>query len=227
MSKWYFTKDKSTIGNNTVLESIDDVCLYHFGTAAYGSLLVGIVRAFKSLIARCQKSCQKKAEDTENKCARIVLCCCKCCFWCLACALKFISKHAYIQTALFSTSFCKSCRQSFWLIIRNAHRIAGLTYVSVAVLIIGKLCVSSSVTVLAYYAIVESIGDELYAVGGPVVITFFISYYVSDMSMAVFDMGISTVLHCFIADEEMHENEVDRYYEKELKDYVDKHGSVE
>jgi choline transporter-like protein 2/4/5 len=141
--------------------------------------------------------------------------------------MKFIGKNAYIQTAIFSTSFCKSCRQSFALIFRNAARVAAITYVSAAVLIIGKLFISSVVTVMAYYAMLETIGDQLYSVGGPVAVVFFISYWVSDMFMDVLDMGISTVLHCFIADEEMFENADDRYHDKELKDYVDKHGTEE
>ena len=223
VSKWYFTKDKSTIGSWTVLGSILDVCYYHSGTAAYGSLLVAIVQVIRAIIARAQK----KAKETHNKVAEIVLCCCQCCFWCLECALKFINKNAYIQTAIFSTSFCKSCRQSFALIFRNAARVAAITYVSAAVLIVGKLFISSVVTVFAYYAILESIGDDLYSVGGPIVMIFLISYYVSDMFMDVLDMGISTVLHCFIADEEMFDSEDDRYTDKSLKDYVDKHGREE
>jgi Plasma-membrane choline transporter len=223
VSKWYFTKDKSTIGSWTVFGSIVDVCYYHAGTAAYGSLLVAIVQVIRTIIARAQK----KAKQAGNKIAQIVLCCCQCCFWCLECALKFINKNAYIQTAIFSTSFCKSCRQSFALIFRNAARVAAITYVSAAVLIVGKLFISSVVTVLAYYVLLESFGDQLYSVGGPITLIFLISYYVSDMFMDVLDMGISTVLHCFIADEEMFDNEEDRYHEKGLKDYVDKHGGEE
>lgn len=222
VAKWYFTRDKSTIGSWTVIGSIVDVCWYHSGTAAFGSLLVAIVQLIRAIIAKAQK----EAKAAQNKVAQAVLCCCQCCFWCLECALKFINKNAYIQTAIFSTSFCKSCRQSFALIFRNAARIAAITYVSSAVLIVGKLFISSIVTLLAYYVILETMGDELYSVGGPVALTFLISYFISDMFMDVLDMGISTVLHCFIADEEMFEGD-ERYGEENLKDYVDKHGSDE
>jgi choline transporter-like protein 2/4/5 len=138
------------------------------------------------------------------------------------------------------------------LIFRNAARIAAVTYVSAAVLIVGKLFISSIVTVSAYYYIIESgLVDELYSVGGPVSIVvsdlivhcchdlvfvsintgtdifwvkqFLISYWLSDFFMDVLDMGISTVLHCFIADEEMFEPD-QRYCDRSLKDYVDNHG---
>jgi Plasma-membrane choline transporter len=203
-----------------VLKSILDVCWYHAGTAAYGSLLVAIVQLIRAMIAKVQK----EAKKANSKIANCVLCCCQCCFWCLECMLKFINKNAYIQTAIFSTSFCKSCRESFQLIFRNAARVAAISYVSAAVLIIGKLFISSIVTLAGYYILVEDMGDKLYSVGGPVAVIFLISYWISDMFMDVLDMGISTVLHCFIADEEMFESD-DRYHEKSLKDYVDKHGS--
>ena len=101
---------------------------------------------------------------------------------------------------------------------------AAISYVSAAVLIVGKLFISSVVTVFGYYIIVEDIGTDLYSVGGPVCVIFLISYWVSDMFMDVLDIGIMTVLHCFIADEEMFQGD-ERYGEKSLIDYVDKHGS--
>lgn len=219
VAKWYFTRNKMLIGSWTVLFSFWEVLYYHSGTCAFGSLLVAIIQLIRSIIAKAQK----KAKEADSKVAQAILCCCQCFFWCLECCLKFINKNAYIQTAIFSTSFCTSCRESFGLIFRNMARIGAVSYVSAAVLIVGKLFISSFVTILAYYAIVENLAGSLYSVGGPVAIIFLISYWVSDMFMDVLDMGILTCLHCFIADEEMFDGE-ERYGEKDLKDYVDKHG---
>ena len=197
-----------------------DVCWYHAGTAAYGSLIIAIIQVIRAVIMKLQK----EAKKAESKIAQCLLCCCQCCFWCLETCMKFINKNAYIQTAIFSTSFCKSCRESFALIFRNAARVAAITYVSAAVLIVGKLFISAVVTIVGYYIIVENLNDELYSVAGPVVVIFLISYWISDMFMDVLDMGIMTVLHCFIADEEMFDGR-ERYSEKGLKDYVDEYGA--
>jgi len=96
VAKWYFTKNKLTIGSWTVLGSIIDSCWYHSGTAAYGSLIVAIVQLIRAIIAKFQK----EAEKTKNKIAEIVFCCCQCCFWCLEKCIRFINKNAYIQTAI-------------------------------------------------------------------------------------------------------------------------------
>ena len=125
VSKWYFTRNKWTVGSWTVFSSIGTTLRYHLGTCAYGSLLLAVIQIIRSMIARAQKA----AKDTNNKLAKYILCCCQCCFWCLEKCIKFINKNAYIQTAIFSTSFCKSCQASFSLIFRNAARVGAVTYV--------------------------------------------------------------------------------------------------
>ena len=97
---------------------------------------------------------------------------------------------------------------------------------SAAVLIIGKLFISACTTVVGYILIVEDLNNELFSVAGPVAAIFLISYWVSDFFMDVFDMGITTVLHCLVADEEMFDGD-QVYAEKSLQRYVDKYGGEE
>jgi len=108
----------------------------------------------------------------------------------------------------------------FFLILRNIGRIGAITYVSGAILIVGKFFISSVTTGFSYYAMNELIGDELYSIAGPTVLVFIISYFVSDMFLDVFDMGISTVLQCFVADEEMFDGD-ECFAEGDLKRWID------
>jgi hypothetical protein len=192
VAHYYFARDKMTIGSWTVVTSTMQVVLYHAGTCAYGSLILSIVQMIRAIIARFQRI----AKQTNNTIARIILCCCQCFFCCMECCVKFMSKNAYIQTAIFSTSFCTSCRKAFFLIARNAARIAALSYVSAAVLIVGKLFISACTTSIAYYVITENLSSQLHSVAGPVTVIFLISYWVSDFFMDIFDMAISTMV-CF------------------------------
>jgi hypothetical protein len=41
VSMWYFTKDKKQIGNHTVFRAIAITTVYHLGTCAFGSLILG------------------------------------------------------------------------------------------------------------------------------------------------------------------------------------------
>lgn len=164
--------------------------------------------------------------------------------------MKFLNKNAYVQTAIFGTSFCKSSRQAFYLVVRNAARVGAISSVSSAVLIVGKLFISAVTTGLAYYVMTEQIAEDLYSVGGPTFVVFLMSYFVSDFfmdsefalssycliaccvrmnlifvspSFLVYDMGTTTILHCFIADEEMFEGD-ERYATGQLQSWVDKNA---
>jgi choline transporter-like protein 2/4/5 len=140
--------------------------------------------------------------------------------------MKFLNKNAYVQTAIFGTSFCKSSRQAFYLVVRNAARVAAISSVSSAVLFVGKLFISTVTTGLAYYAMTEQISEKLFSVGGPTFVVFLISYFVSDFFMDIYDMGTTTILHCFIADEEMFDGD-ERYATDQLQSWVDKNAGEE
>ena len=219
VAKYYFTRNKWKVGSWTVLHSVWQVIRYHVGTAAYGSLLIAVVQVIRAAIARAQRAAKK----SNSKIGQCVLCCCQCCFAMMECCLKFISKNAYIQTAIFSTAFCKSCRKAFYLITRNVARIAAVTYVSSAVLIIGKLFIASLTTLVGYYFVTEDLSDELHSTAGPTIFIFLLSYWVSDFFMDVFDVAITAVLHCFIADEEMFTDQV--YADADLRKFIDEHGA--
>lgn len=219
VSRWYFHKDKRRVGSSVVLGSISNTLFYHTGTLAFGSLLIAIVQIIRALLERLRRTIKKK----DNKIANSLICCCQCCFCMLEGCLKFMNKNAYIQTAIFGTSFCKSSRQAFNLMLRNASRVGGVSYVSASILIVGKMFISSVTTVLSYLALIDA-DAEITHVAGPMVVIFFISYIVSDIHMDVFDMGIKTILHCFVADEEMFDGEnaddelvrwVDQYHQRQ------------
>jgi hypothetical protein len=114
VSKWYFCRDKDEIGNLTVIKSATTSIWYHSGTAAFGSLLIAIIKLIRAFIAYLQK----KAEEMDSSIAKAILCCFQCCFWCLEKCMKFLNKNAYIQTAIFGTAFCTSAKEAFFLILR-------------------------------------------------------------------------------------------------------------
>uniref|UniRef100_A0A7S2HA85 Choline transporter-like protein n=1 Tax=Helicotheca tamesis TaxID=374047 RepID=A0A7S2HA85_9STRA len=217
-AKWYFARDKSKVDSGTVWESLCDSCWYHMGTAAFGSLILAIIKIIRSIIAYFQE----KAKEADSKIAGCVLCCCQCCFWCLEKCIRFLNKNAYIHTAIFSTSFCTSAKEAFFLILRNALRIGAIEYVSGAVIFVGKAFIACLTGACAYILIDQQIGHELDSVVGPVILVVLMAYSVAAMFMSVFDMGIATILQCFIADEEMFDGD-EMYAEGDLREWIDKY----
>lgn len=219
VARWYFARNKSEIGNRTVLKSFVASFWYHSGTAAFGSLILAILNTIRAFIAYLQK----KADEMNNSVAKAVLCCCQCCFWCLEKCIKFMNKNAYIQTAIFGSSFCISAKEAFFLILRNAARVGAITYVTGGVEFVGKMFIMSSTTALAYFAIDQYLVEEVHSVIGPLILIVIISWIIAGMFMSVYDMGIATILQCFVADEEMFSPD-EMFAEGSLKSWVDKHG---
>jgi len=108
---------------------------YHCGTAAFGSLIIAIIKMIRAYVKYMQKQAQKYGGRT----AQIILCAIQCLLWCFEKFMKFLNKNAYIQTAIFGTNFCTSAKNAFFLILRNIARIGACTLVSEFVIIIGKV----------------------------------------------------------------------------------------
>ncbi|NWY73478.1 CTL2 protein, partial [Erithacus rubecula] len=81
----------------------------------------------------------------ENKFAKFLLSCLKCCFWCLEKFIKFLNRNAYIMIAIYGTNFCSSARNAFFLLMRNIIRVAVLDKVTDFLFFLGKLLIVGSV----------------------------------------------------------------------------------
>merc|ERR1711916_359581 len=62
-------------------------------------------------------------------------------FLCLERFLRFISRNAYIVTALDGDSFCAAARTAFNLLISNALSLMAITFVSNFLIILGKIVI--------------------------------------------------------------------------------------
>jgi len=223
ISKWYFARDKSEIGTSTFTSSYWTGWRYHAGTAAVGSLLIAIVRLIRAMVSWVQK----KAEALDNKLGQALLCCCQCCLWCFEKVLRFLNKNAYIQTAIFGTSFCTSAREAFFLILRNARRVASLSYVSALLIFVGRLFIAILTTCIAYISIGRNIDPtNLHSPAGPAALVFVLAYVVGDMFLDLFEMSTETILQCFIADEEMFDGD-SGYADGDLRKWFDDHEENE
>ena len=200
ISTWYFTREPKNIGNSNVFYSIKTAFRFHAGSAAFGALIIAIIKTIRAIIAYLQR----KAKKSGSKLAQLVLCIIQSCMWCVEKTMKFINKNAYIQIAIFGYSFCKAARRAFFLIARNILRIAAVSIVSSFVLLIGKVLVPVGTTTLCYLFLTSTGGaDGLAGLWAPLFLVFLLSFFTVQMFNEVFGMAIWTILQCFVADEEM------------------------
>ena len=83
-SKWYYTprEERTT---NTTTNLINSACITickHSGTAAYGSLIIALVRLFRSIFMTLHQKL-KHSCGVNNKCIDVIFCCCSCCIFCV------------------------------------------------------------------------------------------------------------------------------------------------
>jgi len=217
LAMWYFCRDKSDIGNSTPFKAIKLTAAYHLGTAAYGSLIIAIIKTIRAVITYLQN----KAKKSGSKVAQIVLCCIQCFLWCLEKCMKFMNKNAYIQTAIFGYSFCKASRKAFFLILRNAARVLAVLYITNVVLVLGSVVITSATTFVGYIALGYVMSDELHGIVIPVLFIAFLAYFIAEMFNETLGMATYTILQCYIADEEMISDPAKRFAVGALRSAVE------
>jgi choline transporter-like protein 2/4/5 len=119
-ASWYWTFDKKNIPSAPLSASVYRVFRYHLGTLAFGSLIIAIIRFIRIMIEVIEE--RLKAYSQDNPLVKCVLCCCRCCFWCLESFMRFLNRNAYIMTAVYGKNFCWSAKEAFFLLLRNAAR---------------------------------------------------------------------------------------------------------
>jgi len=214
---WYFTRDKTFAKSQLVIQAIYTAFRYHLGSAAFGSLIIAIIKTIRAFIAYLQGQVDKlaaKGGKAAVALAKIILCCLQCCMWCVEKCAKFLNKMAYIQIALFSYSFCKAARCAFFLILRNLLLIAAVAIVSEFTCALVLIFIPMMTTFLAYNFFHTM--PELNSVFGVTFFTMCISYFTALKFTETLGMIISTILQCYVADTELFPPD-ERYAEGSLK----------
>ena len=208
-SIWYFNHDKGTEGH-LILTSFKRGFRYHFGSIAFGSLIVAIVRFimffFERFKRRMEKSIGKKA---PGKCYRCVLCCVECCLKCIAKVLEYINKHAYIMISIKGDCFCTAAWEGFALTVRNLGRFSVLTLLGKLFSNLGTLFIAVASGIIGYL-VIENYGfikEEIDSAFLPVFCIVIVGLIIGLVSMNVFGMSADTLLYCFLIDEEINKGQ--------------------
>ena len=76
----------------------------------------------------------------------------------------------------------------------------------------------------AYYGMDANIRSDLNSIVGPTIMTAVLAYYTGKMITGVYGMAITTILQCFVADEELFPPS-QQFADNDLRSWVDKHGA--
>ncbi len=199
VAEWYFSQDRSNIGNRTVIKCFCLSLFYHAGTAAFGSLIIAVVETISAFLAYIQR----RVNQTGGRVAEVIICCLQCVMCCLENFLKFVNKNAYIQCAIFGNNFCFSAREAFFLILRNAARLGTLTVICGVVTFIGKVFIAIVTGGISYVVLDRYVPVEILNPAGPAILITIVAYCIGSSFMSVLSMAVNTLLHCYVVDKEV------------------------
>ncbi|XP_072275592.1 choline transporter-like protein 5 isoform X5 [Pyxicephalus adspersus] len=210
---WAFKKP-ADIPTCPLFSSFGRAIRYHTGSLALGSLILALVQFIRIIL----EYLDHKLKASQNSFAKFLLCCLKCCFWCLEKFIKFINRNAYIMIAIYGKNFCTSARDAFFLLMRNVVRVAVLDKVTDFLLFLGKVLVAGSVGVLAFFFFTRRIPYISYEAPSlnyywvPLLTVIIGSYLIAHGFFSVYAMCVDTLFLCFCEDLERNNGSASKPY---------------
>ncbi|KNC49936.1 solute carrier family 44 [Thecamonas trahens ATCC 50062] len=213
IATWYFSHDNKVKGF-PILRSLKRTLRYHTGSVALGSLIIAIVQ----FIRVCIEYVRMQLKGKDNDFVRFLLRCLAYLFACLDRFLRFISRNAYIQIAIYGESFCTSAREAFALLMRNAWRLIAVQFIGDFVINLGKLVVVVIVAIVAFFmlrgkdelGLREGIELNYWAI--PFILICVLAFAVCTAMMGLYELAIDTIFLCAMEDFERNDGSLDRPY---------------
>ncbi|XP_026145403.1 choline transporter-like protein 4 isoform X2 [Carassius auratus] len=212
---WAFTKP-ADIPTFPLIQSFMRALRYHVGSLAFGALILTLVQMVRIIL----EYLDHKFKEAQNPCTRFIMCCLKCCFWCLEKFIKFINRNAYIMIAIYGKNFCVSAKNAFSLLMRNIVRVVVLDKVTDLLLFFGKLLVVGGVGVLAFFFFsgrIQTPGTTFQTAAlnyywMPIITVVFGAYMIAHGFFSVYNMGVDTLFLCFLEDLERNDGSPQKPY---------------
>uniref|UniRef100_A0A3B4YTV5 Choline transporter-like protein n=1 Tax=Stegastes partitus TaxID=144197 RepID=A0A3B4YTV5_9TELE len=180
---------------------------YHTGSLAFGALILSVVQLFKIIL----EYLEQRLKGVDNSLSRSIMCCLKCCFWCLEKFLRYMNHNAYIMVAIYGKNFCTSAREAFFLLMRNVVRktVCHLVCVCLCVFFLGVVgfffftrkisVIQEEVPSLNYYWV-------------PLLTVVIGAYLIAHSFFSVYAMCVDTLFLCFCDDLERNDGSSERPY---------------
>ncbi|XP_037700281.1 choline transporter-like protein 4 isoform X2 [Choloepus didactylus] len=189
---------------------------YHTGSLAFGALILTLVQIARVVL----EYIDHKLRGAQNPMARCIMCCFKCCLWCLEKFIKFLNHNAYIMIAIYGKNFCVSAKNAFMLLMRNIVRVVVLDKVTDLLLLFGKLLVVGGVGVLSFFFFsgrIQGLGKDfenphLNYYWLPIMTSILGAYVIASGFFSVFGMCVDTLFLCFLEDLERNDGSLERPY---------------
>jgi len=194
---WFFAPGSEKRSVKSVRTGLWNCFRYHLGSLAFGSFILAVVQFIRYFC----KYLEEQARAQKNRVMVIVMKIMQYCLWCIEKCIKFLNKNAYIQIALVGKNFCTSAKNAASLWARNFARFGVVATLGSIIHFLGFVFIMSASTVIGYFILQSMYSDVTPVI--PLISYIGVGYLVSVLYMNVFGLAVDSILHCFLATEEM------------------------
>ncbi|GAB0087830.1 Choline transporter-like [Sergentomyia squamirostris] len=193
VAAWFYTNNKNQL-NHPIFHSFRHLTRYHLGTVACGSLIISLVQIIRVML----KAVEYWLRDPQNKVVVFIITCCHCCLGCFENLLQYLTRNAYIETAIFGQPFCEAGKGAFKLLSNNALQVFTINSVGDFILFLSKAFVVFCTVLIGIEVIQHKEGVQHGWV--LIVLVGLFAYIVSHCFVSVYEMTIDTIFICFCDD---------------------------
>lgn len=222
---WYYhPKPKGFGPSMPLIRGLMVGMIFHLGTFAFGSFLIATLRGFRIILLWISRA----AKEQRNPVASCIAGCCACCITIIQRYVEFLTKNAYIDVAISSTSFYTAAQNAHGFLTSDTGKVALLTgacYIVSCGVVLGTSLMTGGMTWLlvtsnerwtdpngAHYV------EDPYFVAA---LTGVIGGSVAMCFMVIFDHCADTLLYVFLWNRSHGHNTVGKYAPDSLASLVD------
>ena len=202
---WYFTNEAG-IEEHPIRKSFHRGFRYHFGSLAFGAILVPIIKFIMFFFDYFKKQVESTPiRKEQSQCFRYIICCLQCFFGCLGRFTEFINDHAYIQIAIKGDGFWTSAWEGYALIVRNLGRFSALSFIGSMFTFFSSVFIGVASCVIGYFIVtqVNEFSESLNSCILPVIIFFIVGCFLGNVSMNIYGISGDALIYCFLLEEEL------------------------
>ena len=202
---WYFTNEAG-IEEHPIKKSFHRGFRYHFGSLAFGAIIVPIIKFIMFFFDYLKKQVENTPiRKEQSQCFRYIKCCLQCFFGCLGRFTEFINDHAYIQIAIKGDDFWTSAWEGYALIVRNLGRFSALSFIGSMFSFFSSVFIGVASCIIGYFIVtqVNEFSEGLNSCILPVIIFFIVGFFLGNISMNIFGISGDALIYCFLLEEEL------------------------
>lgn len=183
VASWFFTRNKSALGW-PLARSFQYLLRYHLGTVALGALIIALMKLLRLIFRLVELS----LNDPQNALTQGLWTACQCCLGCIERTVQFLTRNAYIETAITGQPFCAAGRRAAATLAGNALRVFAINSVGDFVLLLGKAFVVA-ITVLIGIELIQK-KENLHHSWVPLVLVGLFAFFFAHCFITVYEVCI-------------------------------------